>query len=90
MSDQDGILVLVVRGEAGVDKSALMSVAKSCPLWLQLWLQSRPPAVVRSRPRSFSSAGQAAYGTVVNRCERDHDGLAVWGSGVRVPSAPPF
>ena len=86
MSDQDGILVLVVRGEAGVDKSALMSVAKSCPSWLQ----SRPSAVVRSRPRSFSSAGQAAYGTVVNRCERDHDGLAVWGSGVRVPSAPPI
>jgi hypothetical protein len=28
--------------------------------------------------------------TSADVCERDHDGLAVWGSGVRVPSAPPI
>src|SRR3954454_19913341 len=30
-----------------------------------------------------TSAGQAAYGTAVNRAERDHDGLAMWS-----PSCP--
>src|SRR3954469_11886472 len=58
--------------------------------WLQFWLQLSAFAVVRKCLPSFKRAGRAAYGTVANRPERDHDGLAVWGSGVRVPSAPPF
>jgi hypothetical protein len=57
--------------------------------WLQLWLQLAAFASVRGRSPLCEPARQGAYGTTVNRCERDHDGLAVWGSGVRVPSAPP-
>ena len=34
--------------------------------------------VIRSRTRPYLSAGHTAYGTVANRPERDHDGLAVW------------
>jgi hypothetical protein len=55
-----------------------------------LWLQLAAFALVRQRPRLFEWAPQAAYGTTMNRTERDHDGLAAWGSGVRVPSAPPI
>src|SRR4051794_12258271 len=65
----------------------LMRVPKDPRFWLQLRLQLRPSAVVRPRSRSYIGARQAAYGTAANRQERDHDGLAVWGSGVRVPSA---
>jgi hypothetical protein len=36
------------------------------------------------------TAVQCRYGTAANRPVRDHDGLAVWGSGARVPSAPPI
>jgi hypothetical protein len=57
--------------------------------WLQLWLQLASFAPVHRRPPSRESARQPAYRTAANRHERDHDGLAVWGSGVRVPSAPP-
>src|SRR4051812_37517410 len=49
--------------------------------WLQLWLQLALFAVIRSRGRPYSSAGDLAYGTVANRHERDHGGLAVWGQG---------
>src|SRR3954454_17462997 len=56
--------------------------------WLQFWLQLAAFTVIPIRTRPYFSAGRTAYGTIVNRPERDHDGLAVWGSGVRVPSAP--
>jgi hypothetical protein len=64
--------------------------AESRPAWLQFWLQLTPSQAVRGSARPFMPAGEAAYGTAVNRHERDHDGLAVWGLGVRIPSAPPF
>ncbi len=58
-------------------------------LWLHLWLQLTPFAVVPGCSPQFKRAAQHNYGTLANRHERHHDGLAVWGSGVRVPSAPP-
>jgi hypothetical protein len=57
---------------------------------LQFWLQLAVFTVIRSRARPYFFAGHMAYGTPTNRHVRDHDGLAVWGSGVRVPSAPPL
>jgi hypothetical protein len=57
--------------------------------WLQLWLQLCTFALVRQRPRSYERARQVGYGTIANCRERDHDGLAVWGSGVRVPQLHP-
>ena len=87
----------VARTEPGREKvRAVEDWAESCrgqldrSARLQFWLQSAAFGVVRRRSRPFLSAGQAAYGTAANRHERDHDGLAVWGSGVRVPSAPPL
>src|SRR4051812_20950720 len=56
-----------------------MSAPKDPRFRLQLRLQLGPSAVVRPRSRSYIGARQAAYGTAVNRQERDHDGLAVWG-----------
>jgi hypothetical protein len=49
------------------------------PAWLQLWLQLAAFTAIRSRARPYFSAGQSASGTVTNRHERDHDGLAVRG-----------
>jgi hypothetical protein len=63
---------------------------RSSLAWLQSWLQLTPFAVVRPSSCSSKRAGESAYGTAVNRYERDQLGLAVWGSGVRVPSAPPI
>src|SRR3954463_8894259 len=57
--------------------------------WLQSWLQFSSFAAVRPCSPPFARARQVAYGTTRNRHERDHVGLAVWGSGVLVPSAPP-
>jgi hypothetical protein len=44
---------------------------------MQLWLQFAAFALMRPCPPTFDRAGQSAYGTTVNRAERDHDGLAV-------------
>ncbi|HEX2064092.1 MAG TPA: hypothetical protein VHE80_06690, partial [Acidimicrobiales bacterium] len=58
--------------------------------WLQFWLQLAAFTVIRDRVRPYLPAAHPAYGTAANRHERDHDGLAVWEAGVRVPSAPPI
>ncbi len=55
--------------------------------WLHFWLQLSAFAVIRRRPRPYFCADHVTNGTTTNRHERDHDGLAVWRSGVRVPSA---
>ena len=47
------------------------------PAQLQFWLQLAAFTVIRSRTRPYFCAGHAAYGTMVDGSERDHDGLAV-------------
>jgi hypothetical protein len=52
-------------------------IRRSAAPLLQLWLQLALFRVIRRRARPYLSAGHPGYGTVVNRHERDHDGLAV-------------
>jgi hypothetical protein len=62
------------------DRTRRMRVAGVAvtPTWLQLWLQLAAFAPVLRCPSSYEPARQSAYGTAMNRHERDHDGLAVW------------
>src|SRR5687768_12695228 len=82
---------------AGRRRSALDSCAPSgnAPAKHQLRLVAIVVAGCGVRAGTPLSAGVRTsrsihYGTSANRAERDHDGLAGWGSGVRVPSAPPL
>jgi hypothetical protein len=43
------------------------------PGWLQSWLQLAAFVPIRLCPLMLERAGQTAYGTTVNRPERDHD-----------------
>ena len=74
---------------AKVSLGALLRLGKEPRFWLQLRLQLPLFAAVRTYSRPVKAAGEEAYGTAVNRYERDQLGLAVCGSGVRIPSAPP-
>jgi hypothetical protein len=77
------------RRPAGGRRQRLTQSSRLQP-WLQFWLQLAAFATVRRQSPLCKAARQPAYGTAVNRAERDHDGLAVWEAGVRVPSAPPI
>jgi hypothetical protein len=57
---------------------AVPRLAKQLESWLQLWLQVTAFAVVPTCSLSYVPAGHELYGTVADRLERDHDGLAVW------------
>ncbi len=87
-ANDDGPLRLL-GWEAGKDGQGPVEKGAGRLRWLQFWLQLVGFMVIRGRARPYLSAGHRAYGTATNRRERDHDGLAVWGAGVRVPSAPP-
>jgi hypothetical protein len=50
--------------------------------WCNSGCSSPRSGVIRSRARPYLPAGHMAYGTVANRLERDHDGLAVRGRAV--------
>src|SRR4051812_5814257 len=65
-----------------------LRVAEGWRSWLQFGSQLAVFALVRRTSRWYGAARQTAYGTTANRPERDHDRLAAWGAGVRVPSAP--